>query len=197
MDSKKSDLAKIHIAKKQLVMDDDSYRDMLHDIAGVRSAAQLNQKQRWSVIRELKKRGATFTKSNKHGKPKNFDKLPDYVTKVEALLADMKLPWSYADSIAKNITGGNGNNGQDPGIAKLQWVKKPEHWRAIITALTKEQIKRKRLERVQQLQAQKNISDDQIAAMLHKHNFSSGDWQRHPLKLLYLIDELTLASKVV
>ena len=35
------DLAKIHIAKKQLGLDDDSYRAMLQMVAGVNSAAHL------------------------------------------------------------------------------------------------------------------------------------------------------------
>ncbi len=35
------DLAKIHIAKKQLGMDDVVYRDMLMNVAGVSSAADL------------------------------------------------------------------------------------------------------------------------------------------------------------
>ena len=37
-----ADLAKIHIAKKQLAMEDEAYRDLLFSIGRVRSAADLD-----------------------------------------------------------------------------------------------------------------------------------------------------------
>jgi len=135
------DLAKIHLAKKQLGMDDDTYRAMLWTIGRELSAGKLDEYGRKAVLEHLQGCGAKFKKG--HGKrPDNYAKLPGYITKVEALLADMKLPWAYADSIARNITGGNGGKDKAPGVDKLAWVKEDKHWRAIIAALHREQKKR-------------------------------------------------------
>ena len=53
----KAKIAQIHVAKKQLDMDDDSYRDMLERITGQRSAADLNVGQIRDVLTELRRRG--------------------------------------------------------------------------------------------------------------------------------------------
>ena len=47
------DLAKIHIAKKQLGMDEDTYREMLRNIADVESATDLTDQERFKVLRHL------------------------------------------------------------------------------------------------------------------------------------------------
>ena len=47
------DLAKIHIAKKQLGMDEDTYREMLRNIADVESATDLTDQGRFKVLRHL------------------------------------------------------------------------------------------------------------------------------------------------
>lgn len=46
---KQSELAKIHIAKKQLGLDDDTYRAMLKQVAGVISAKDLTAQGRTNV----------------------------------------------------------------------------------------------------------------------------------------------------
>ena len=42
-DRRNSELGKIHIGKKQLFDDDGDYRDMLQSVAGVSSAADLDE----------------------------------------------------------------------------------------------------------------------------------------------------------
>ena len=96
-------LAEIHIAKAQLRMDDDTYREMLARVSadfGVeqRSAADLDDVQRNAVIRELRRMGSVAkpgapARKRYPGKPRNFDQLPAMVTKVEALLADIESAW--------------------------------------------------------------------------------------------------------
>ena len=39
----RSQYAVLHVAKKELALDDDTYRDVLHGVAGVRSAKELDQ----------------------------------------------------------------------------------------------------------------------------------------------------------
>lgn len=52
-----NDLAMIHIAKKDLGLDDDTYRDMLWTVARVRSSADLDFSSRIKVLEHLKSRG--------------------------------------------------------------------------------------------------------------------------------------------
>lgn len=54
---RRSDLAKIHIAKKQLGLDDGAYRDMLRQVAGVDSAGKLDAAGRSRVLAHLRKLG--------------------------------------------------------------------------------------------------------------------------------------------
>lgn len=50
-------LAKIHIAKKQLAMDDDTYRAMLKSIAGVESSKDLSVPKAMKVLAHLERCG--------------------------------------------------------------------------------------------------------------------------------------------
>ena len=60
-----ADLAKIHIAKKQLAMDEDAYRSMLKSIGGVESAKDLSQAAVGRVLAHLKRCGfKTVTKKS-------------------------------------------------------------------------------------------------------------------------------------
>lgn len=182
------DLAKIHLAKKQLQMDDETYRAMLWTQARVESAAKLDSHGRKKVIEHLISIGAKFTSNKKHKRPANYNRLPNYITKVEALLADMDLPWSYADSIARNITGGKGDKDKAPGIQKLAWVKEEKHWRAIIAALHTEQKKRSLSERIdKQLEA---IGKDEgyIIEIIDRCQFNSKNW-RKSIKLMSMLTE--------
>lgn len=143
MNNRNAELAKIHLGTKQLGMGVEDYRCMLWTVARVRSAKDLDEHQRHEVIKHLVKCGATFERQKKAGRrPHNYNQLPEYITKVEALLADMGLSWAYADTIARNITGGKGSPDKAPGVEKLAWVKGDKHWRAIIAALSVEREKR-------------------------------------------------------
>lgn len=53
----KSTLAKIHIAKKQLAMDEDSYRAMLRSVGGVESSRDLTPLAASRVLRHLERSG--------------------------------------------------------------------------------------------------------------------------------------------
>jgi phage gp16-like protein len=56
-DQRNRDLATIHIAVKQLGLDDGTYRDMLWTVARVRSAKELDFTGRMRVIAHLKAKG--------------------------------------------------------------------------------------------------------------------------------------------
>jgi phage gp16-like protein len=55
--ARRRDLAAIHVAKKQLGMDDGTYRDMLWSVARVRSSSDLDFAGRKSVLDHLRKCG--------------------------------------------------------------------------------------------------------------------------------------------
>lgn len=70
-DRRRRDLARIHLAKKELALDDEAYRDLLWAIARVRSAADLDWTGRRRVLEHLRKLGAHFgARAGGHGEDK-------------------------------------------------------------------------------------------------------------------------------
>ncbi len=136
-EQRRREIAAIHAGRRQLGMDDASYRAMLARVSAAngperRSSGEMDARQRRAVLDELRRLGA----GRPHpGKPHNFDaeRAPASMEKIEALLADMKLTWVYADAIAKRMHG----------VAKLAWVRDERQLAAIIAALHAEQEKRR------------------------------------------------------
>lgn len=100
-------LAKIHIAKKQLNMDEETYRAMLLTHGGVKSSQDLTPEGINKVIRHLEQAGVKFTNPKKHGRkphslPSNSERAPK-LAKIEALLAEAGRPWEYAVAMAKRM----------------------------------------------------------------------------------------------
>jgi len=120
---RRSDLAIIHIAKKQLGLDDETYRAMLLQHGGVNSSKDLSATGAERVIKHLKASG--FKAEPKYGKrPKHRPGCGAMMDKVEALLADRKLPWSYAQVMAKHMFN----------VEKLEWLE-PEDLHKLVAAL--------------------------------------------------------------
>lgn len=82
--SRNSDLAKIHLGKKQLGLGDEIYRGLLSDMFGVDSAAELSNPQRWALLKHLENLGAEF--SRKHQKKVPCDPQAD---KIRALWSSL------------------------------------------------------------------------------------------------------------
>ena len=117
-----ADLAMIHIAKKELGLDDETYRNMLWTVARVNSSGALDHAGRAAVLDHLKGCGwAHKTKAPDVAAAKQ-----KLIAKIHALLAEMKLPWEYAQGIAKQMYKRD----------QLQWCT-PFELRGIITALVK------------------------------------------------------------
>lgn len=132
-------LAAIHAAKRELELEEGEYRDLIERISAtkgnpVRSAKDLSPVQLAAVLDELKRKGGIKPSPKTKGKPRNFDSpgMPEMITKVEALLADMQLSWSYADAIAK----------RQFGIERVAWCRTQDQLRSIIAALHVEHEKR-------------------------------------------------------
>lgn len=116
-DLRRRELAQIHIAKTQLGMDDETYRAMLFSQGQVATSAALDVAGRRAVLKHLRAsgfktsldaRGASVPASKRSahpGAPRNFGSADRaaMLGKVEALLADAKRPWSYADGMCKRM----------------------------------------------------------------------------------------------
>lgn len=121
-------LGKAHIAKKQLGLDDETYRQILADRYGVASSAKLS-------LDKLKDLCAFFERKGWQAKvkpPRAGCDRTALIGKIYALLAEIgrmsnkHVPFEYAESILK----------RQGGAAKLQWGT-PEQLRGVIAALDK------------------------------------------------------------
>jgi phage gp16-like protein len=110
-----SALAQIHIAKKALGLDDDTYRAMLFAVARVHSARDLDHAGREAVLAHMKRSGwkpaAPKTKAApgtpRAGEPHNLHSAArgPQLQKIEAQLASAGRPWAYAHNIARRMFG--------------------------------------------------------------------------------------------
>ena len=122
------ELAQIHIARQQLGMDDDAYRDVLWTVARVRSAADLDWSGRKRVLDHLKACGFKI-------KPKKLATMhkPLALTKeaIEAKIAvqlkELGQNWPYAYGVARRIF---------PKVARFEFLK-PEQLGEVSSALAR------------------------------------------------------------
>lgn len=103
MNDRNQELKLIHVAWRELGLDEDTYRDMLWTVARVRSAAELDGWGRRRVLEHMKARGfrARVKRRRSPGGVASMNQA--LMGKVEALLADQKLEWAYADGIARRM----------------------------------------------------------------------------------------------
>ena len=130
-DRRRSELAKIHVGSKQLFDDDDDYRGMLQAVAGVRSAADLDEAGRRKVIEHLKACGAEFRPARAAGLKRNPPSPPPgterQIRKIRAMLAEAELPEAYAQAILQRMCS-------HPHRVPLEWAD-GEQLRGVIAAL--------------------------------------------------------------
>lgn len=131
------ELAQIHIAKKQLALDEETYRAMLWSVARVRSAGELDFTGRKQVLAHLKARGFKTgkPKNPRAGRPSNMDHADrgPSLRKIEALLADAGRAWAYADGMAKKMFH----------VEKVAWCS-TDQLHSIVAALVIDQKRRSR-----------------------------------------------------
>jgi phage gp16-like protein len=138
-DTRRRELAQIHIAKAQLGLDDDTYRAMLWSVGRVRSAGDLDWAGRKSVLDHMKARGFT-SKPPKKERPAN----PDWawvnnasadrqamLRKCAVILKDANRPKSYLDGIATHMFG----------IERVEFCA-PDQLHRIVAALVFDQRRR-------------------------------------------------------
>lgn len=128
-DQRTRDLAAIHVGKKALGLDDDTYRAMLFTVARVRSAADLDHAGRRAVLEHMRQRGFERLSNRPapadHGaKPQVAEDRQALIDKMEALLAGAGRHWNYARAMAKRMFH----------VEKLEWAT-PEQLRKLVAAL--------------------------------------------------------------
>lgn len=133
-ESRRSLLAKVHIAAKALGLEDDAYRDMLEGLTGQRSAGKLTDKQLVLVITALRHKGwkdEDPRPARKKPTPRATPGTAPLLSKIGALLADAGRPWTYAVGLAARMYK----------VERLEWAK-PEQLRGIVAALVKDAKRR-------------------------------------------------------
>ncbi|HZF99161.1 MAG TPA: regulatory protein GemA [Pseudoxanthomonas sp.] len=125
---RRQQLARIHVAKKQLGLDDETYRSLLLRVGGHASSADMTLSQRNAVIREFVRLG--FKEERKvqqrkrwPGEPKNCDAVP-LLRKVRALLTDQRRPWSYAHKLGERMFN----------VKRVEWLRE-DQLHSLVSAL--------------------------------------------------------------
>ena len=165
-------LKAVHASRRQLGLDDDTYRALLERVTGERSAAVLDARQLGRVLTEMRRLGAGQPTQPREagrskpahypGTPHNIDTLPAQIEVVEALLTEMRLSWGYADAIAKRMFR----------VERVAWLKDPKEVVAILAALYNERAKRALLADIELVTAAGVARADLLAGL------RSG-WKRH------------------
>lgn len=93
-------IAKIHIAKSELDLDDDVYRDLLTNATGKRSCAQMDDAELEKVLNALKQKG--FAPDLGRMPPHLVQHRP-MMNKIAVLLKQTHKTWSYADGMAREM----------------------------------------------------------------------------------------------
>lgn len=127
---RKRELAAIHVAKKQLALDEDEYRSIMLSVTGQTSSAKLDWKGRKSLLDHFKKIGfKVVAKGAGRARPSVGAARTPLMGKIEALLADSQLPWSYADGIAKRLFANTS------GVERIEFCD-PAHLMKVVAALS-------------------------------------------------------------
>jgi len=138
--TRRADLAKIHIGRKQLGMSDADYRALLHTLFGKDSAGELTTAQRWKLIQHMEKLGAAFSRQGRpRSKPRpeiraDYYEIPDHVPHARqkryicALWARLGFKLSGLDARAR----------KQCGVDRFLWVDD----QAFLQTLAKDMTKR-------------------------------------------------------
>ncbi|WHS58644.1 regulatory protein GemA [Pseudomonas sp. G2-4] len=104
MNRRNANLSKIHIAKKDLGLDDETYRALLNRVAGVKSAKDLGPIKVVAVLAEFERLGwKPKAKPAGRAAPNVAPDKQKLIGKIQAFMADAKRPWEYADGMAKRM----------------------------------------------------------------------------------------------
>ncbi len=129
-------LARIHVVKAKLKLDDETYRQLLDRVAGKRSAADLDQRGRDLVLDELSRLQGVARKAlilGLPGAPVNVrDDVAAMVGMVAAILAEADRSWDYAHGLAHKMFH----------VARVEWLH-ADQLHKLVAALLIDQKRRR------------------------------------------------------
>lgn len=102
-DTRQKMLAKIHLAKKELDLDDDVYRDLLKNATGLRSCSKMTMAQLETVLNTLKRKGFQDNWGGVGRMPMHLVEHRPMMNKIAALLKETGTTWDYAIGITKKM----------------------------------------------------------------------------------------------
>lgn len=130
-------LGAIHIAKKRLRLDDETYRALLERVGGQRSAKDLDAQGRNAVLREFARldgQREAIKPNMLPGAPTNVrEEVSAMVGKVGAILAEADRSWNYAHGMARRMFK----------VQRVEWLR-AEQLHKLVAALMFDQKRRQR-----------------------------------------------------
>ena len=127
-ENRRAMLAKVHIGKKRLGLDDDTYRTLLSDTYGVETAAKLSVKQLDDLLMRFQAMGAELNQGATPRGLRTRTERGSYLRKIEALLAEKgsdegrHISWDYAAGILEQQTKGTVKSLEKATIEQLRKV---------------------------------------------------------------------------
>ncbi len=128
-------LAQIHIGKKQLGLDDDTYRSLLRGVTGKDSCRGLHMAELHKVVHALKQRGFKSQRKLPKRKP---NQAPTRVNKLQAIWLTMgQLGYinDISDAALLRWVQGQLHKRQSPPIDALQWLDSHQDCNLILEQL--------------------------------------------------------------
>jgi phage gp16-like protein len=123
-------LAKIHIAKKQLCFDDDTYRALLGRITGKTTSGNMSEKERLAVLEEMKRQG--FKPASKAGGNKRQRISGPYAKRAQALWIAL---WNLGEVHDRRDQALLAFVCRQTGIERTEWVLDAKDGAAVIEGL--------------------------------------------------------------
>lgn len=184
----------VHAACRQFGMDEDTRRDMLQNVAEVRSTTLLSLDACDTVLDHLRRVGAALKPKQRNvgqhpGTPDSCRPgAAQLMSKIDAQLADMNLPWAYAATILKHVSAVQKIS--KSGVDALEWAT-PDHLHKVVAALTYEQQKRELLATVDSILAGLGKTRDDAATLVTtKFPDFKKEWTRDKKVLNWLANYL-------
>lgn len=119
----RKEIALIHIAKSQLGLTEDEYRGILSSV-GASSSKELDYQRFDELMNQFRARGFKPLSGSKRAAGKHSD-LPKekqpMLSKIGAILAELEMPWKYADRVARKMFG----------VDSLRWCTTDQTWKVL------------------------------------------------------------------
>ncbi len=145
-DNRKNALAQIHIAKKQLGMDEDTYRENLHQVTGKRSCSDMHISELYRVIAHMEKCG--FKRKKPAGKKQQYSPKASgqYIDVMRAIWIQMHQCGMIEDgsetALERWAKRQSSQLNKGIGIDKLSWLERDAKMASKIIDCLKQWCKR-------------------------------------------------------